>query len=71
MEHQIIFNYDEDDNEVFAEVHLKNYRSFFQRAIVAVKYVFGYKCKYGNWDSFIFKKKDAILLSEFISTKIQ
>lgn len=56
-EHQIILRYDEDDNECYASIHLTNLRGFFSRLKYGLKYIFGYKCRYGAWDEFIFKKE--------------
>lgn len=50
MEHQITFVYDEDDDTIYMETHLTTYRNFFKRFWVGIKYAFGYKCKFGNFD---------------------
>lgn len=53
-EHQMIMRYFEDDLEatVYVDVHLVK-RSFWDRLKYAVKYIFGYKSKYGAWDEII------------------
>jgi hypothetical protein len=61
-EHQILIHYDEDDREVYLHVHLAS-QGFWSRLIYAIKYLFGYKSKYGAWDSFIFRRQDAHKLS--------
>jgi hypothetical protein len=33
---------------------------------VAIKYVFGYTCKYGHWDCFIMQPKDAQRLKDML-----
>ena len=60
VEHQLIMSYFNDDDypEVYAAVHLNIERSFWKRVGSAFKYIFGYKCKYGHFDEFIFKPKD-------------
>lgn len=73
-EHQIIFAHEKIENkghphyedDFYVEVHLHQYRSFFKRLWVAVKYVFGYHCKYGHWDTTIFTKEDATKLKDFL-----
>jgi len=50
-EHTIRFTRDPKEGTVWMEVHLFNWRSIFKRIWVAIKYVFGYRCKYGNWDT--------------------
>lgn len=53
-EHQIIIH--KDDDIVYCSVHLVNL-PFFTRLWNAIKYIFGYKCKYGNFEEFILSKK--------------
>lgn len=52
-EHLVRFTYDLDDPQdeaiVIMEPQLSN-GSFFWRLRRAVRYLFGYKCKYGQWD---------------------
>lgn len=59
-EHQMIFNYDPDENNpiCYAHIHLKK-RSFFQRLKYGLKYIFGYQCRYGAFDEFLFNPDDA------------
>ena len=49
---------EEEDPEVYIEVHLSNYKNFFQRIWGAVKYVFGHQSRYGDFDCFTFKDQD-------------
>ena len=60
-EHQLIFRYfeDEDWKEVYMTTHLSEYNNFWKRLKYAIKYVFGYKSKYGAFDEFILRKEDA------------
>ena len=55
MEHQIVFIWFDDnkDNEVFAQIHLNTEKSFYERLVSGIKYIFGYKSKYGNFDEII------------------
>jgi hypothetical protein len=66
-EHQIIIHKDTDEiKTVVLRTHLVTYKNIFKRSWVAIKYIFGYKSKYGHWDSMIITKnnyqplKDAI-----------
>lgn len=52
-EHQVIFNYDEEDDDIYIHIHLHN-PSFWSR----LKYLFGYKSRYGAWDEIIVSKED-------------
>ena len=56
-EHTLRFVYDDEDDEIYTQVFL-HAPSFFQRVWQAIKYVFGYKCKYGHWDCTLLKKED-------------
>ena len=66
-EHQIRFIYNPEDNYVYSEVHLRKI-SFWRRIIYATKYVFGYKCKYGCFDEFIFTREHISALQKTIDT---
>jgi uncharacterized protein (UPF0297 family) len=57
-EHTLQFIYDEEDKEIHTRVYLNQYRTFWKRILVAIKYVFGYKCSYGDWDTFIMRQED-------------
>ena len=50
-EHTIRLIRDPEEGTVWMEVHLTQWRSVFKRIWVAVAYVFGYRCRYGNWDT--------------------
>lgn len=68
LEHQIVFRYfeDEDWNEVYMTTHLSDCSNFWQRLKYAIKYVFGYKSRYGAFDEFIFRKEDAEKLKSIV-----
>jgi hypothetical protein len=36
--------------DLFLTLQLNQYRSVFKRFITAVKYLFGYECRFGHWD---------------------
>jgi len=57
-EHTLKYTLDPDDGQVWTSVFLNDYRSFWQRLWVALKYLFGYKCKYGHWDCFNMEEAD-------------
>ena len=61
VEHQLIFRYDKEYNDVYISVHLYDYhtgiKGFFIRLWRGIKYAFGYKCKYGAWDEIIVEKE--------------
>lgn len=58
-EHTLRFVFDPEDKEIYTEVYLNHYQNFFKRIWIAIKYVFGYQCKYGHFDCFIMRSDDA------------
>lgn len=68
-EHQLIFSYfpDDEDKEVYVSVHLIPERNILKRIWMAIKYIFGYRCCYGHFDEFIFKKSDAESLQKVVN----
>ena len=73
-EHVLRFIYDPDENDLYTEVKLVQYRNIFQRIWVAIKYICGYKCRYGNWDCTLIKPEDCkgikMLLDKVIKNTI-
>lgn len=67
-EHTLRFMYDEEEKELYTEVYLNQYRSFFKRVYVAIKYIFGYTSKYGHWDCTMISKPKADKLKAFLSS---
>ena len=57
-EHQLLIRYFEDDlgSDVYLEPHLVTHNNFFKRIVVAFKYIFGFKSKYGTWDEMVVNK---------------
>jgi len=54
-EHQIIFKYDTEDKgweNVFISYHLQNH-NFWDRLKYGIKYIFGYRSRYGGWGELI------------------
>jgi hypothetical protein len=54
-EHQLNFRYftDKDDTNLYCTFHLVPERNILKRILKAVKYVFGYKSKYGHFSEVI------------------
>lgn len=67
-EHQIVFSWFEDEygSDVYATIHLRK-RSFWERLKYGLKYIFGYQCKYGAFDEFIFNSNDARRLQKVVN----
>jgi len=65
-DHQLVFIHDDEDNMTYVHVHLSTYRGFFKKLKYAIKYVCGYKSRYGAWDEFILKHDDVGRLKEHL-----
>ncbi len=67
-EHQFLLALYEwgDEVEVFMEPHLATYQNFFERVKTAIRYVFGYRCKYGEWDCVELGEKQLQQMLDFI-----
>lgn len=61
-EHRLVFKLDQltdhEPPELYTEVHLHQYNNIFKRIWIAIKYIFGYKSKYGHFDCTIFQSED-------------
>ncbi len=68
VEHQLIFAYfdDEPNGDVYCSVHLYPETNIWKRIKNGIKYIFGHKSKYGDFDEFILKKEDAPKLEEIL-----
>ena len=69
VEHQLIFTYfdDETKGDVYMSVHLIPESNIWKRIKNAIKYIFGYRSKYGDFDEFIFRSKDSEKLQSIIN----
>ena len=67
-EHQIVFSWFEDDDveNVYATIHLRK-KSLWTRLKYGIKYIFGYQCRYGAFDEFIFNPSDARKLQKVVN----
>ena len=59
-EHVMRWDLDDDSEwpDLYASIFLRNWRNIFKRIWVAIKYVLGYKCRYGHWDCFLLRPED-------------
>ena len=70
IEHQIYFNWVEYENlelkgEVYMEIHLSKL-SFWDRLKHGIKYIFGYRCMFGDFDEVILKKEDVHKIEKIV-----
>jgi len=61
--HQMIISYDDNDDdgwdEVNVEIHLSNYLGFWKRLYHGIRYIFGYRSSYGDFDGLTINPDDA------------
>jgi hypothetical protein len=65
-EHTIRFTLDKEEKEIYTSVFLANHRNIFVRIWFGIKYIFGYKCKYGYFANWTLDKDDADRLSQML-----
>lgn len=67
VEHQAVFRYWLDDEfpTLTLEVHLVRY-GFFIRLVAGIKYIFGYKSRFGSFDEILVNCRDAKELRDFL-----
>lgn len=61
VEHQIIMLHYNDEKYpcVYCTIHLIPESNIFKRIRNAVRYIFGHRCAYGDFEEFIFNPEDA------------
>jgi len=52
--------------EMYLEVHLTTWENVFRRIWTGLKYVSGYKCRYGQWDEVVLSVMDVIRIRQFL-----
>jgi len=69
-EHQMLFQYFIDDEKwdkpIFLSVHLRTWRNFFRRFWDGIRYIFGYKSRYGAFDEVMLYKDEISNLIEYL-----
>ena len=65
IEHQLIFSYSKDFEEVFVHTHLSK-RNFWGRLKYGFKYIFGYQCRFGAFDEIILNNDDVDKLEKIV-----
>jgi len=71
-EHQVVYWVDEEDSQVYMSVFLSPL-PLIERIWVAIKYIFGYKCRYGHWEEFVLgeeHREDLVKIAESLKPKV-
>lgn len=73
IEHNFVVssNLEDNEKELYVSIYLSQYRNFFQRVWVAIKYIFGKKSKYGAWDVVILNEENMIRLKKIIEEELK
>lgn len=66
MEHDMVVQFDSEDEVVYVHTQLAQHRNFFQRAWLALKYIFGHRSKYGHWEETMLDLKKAEELEKML-----
>lgn len=65
-EHLWVVSFDDEDQFVYISPHLSLYKNFLQRCWYALKYIFGYKSKYGCFDSIVISERNVDVLRQIV-----
>ncbi len=60
-----------DEDEVYFSVHMEAPGGVWSRLKTAVKYLFGYDCKYGHFECTTIKRQDAVRFRDLMDRYIQ
>lgn len=66
LEHQVSFWYDQDDDSLYIEPHLVTHRNFLKRLYIGIKYAFGYKSRYGEFDEIVLSPESQKELMQYL-----
>lgn len=71
-EHTLMFNYYRDDDdpslsEIYTTTYIGSTETFWRRLWQFIKFLFGYRCRYGDFDCFSMKAKDIDRLMSLLS----
>lgn len=58
VEHQMVLRFDDDMHIVYVEIHLMPL-AWYKRLWHGIKYIFGYKCCFGDFEEMIISQKHA------------
>lgn len=68
---RFILSLDEYGPEIYTSVFLGDYPWGWKRIWTGIKYLFGYKSKYGHWDCFQMRPEDAERLKAMLDKLIE
>lgn len=66
IEHQIVIQKDDDEKVLYCSIHLSPL-PWYKRIVNGIKYIFGYRSCYGDFDEFMFDKKHIDKLDQMVN----
>jgi hypothetical protein len=69
LEHQVSFWYEQDEGTLYVETHLVTHKNFFKRLWVGLKFAFGYKSRFGEWDEILLDPNSQKELYQWLESK--
>lgn len=66
-EHTLRFILDKEHKKIYTTFFLNHYDQWYKRLWRGIKYIFGYKCKYGHWDVWTLRYEDIDRLKEVLN----
>jgi hypothetical protein len=63
-------NYAEENDVCWVDIQMIQWRSFWKRTYVAIKYIFGHEEKYGHWDCTQLSRDEVEKLKKFLDRAI-
>lgn len=66
-DHQIIFLYDDEWDRIFMHIHISPNRGFWKRLWFGLKYAFGYRSKFGEFDEIVLKPEDVYKFQKIVN----
>lgn len=73
VEHQFLISYWNDHegwDETYVEIHLTKQWPIWRRIVLAVKYIFGYQCRYGAFQEVVLHPDQVRELRDKLNTRI-
>jgi len=71
-DHQFEINWwESEDKEVYFTIHLNDTYSFWNRLVLGIKYIFGFKSRYGNFAEIILMPEDCKEVSKILDEAVK
>lgn len=66
LEHVIRLQYDPENGDINLDVHLTMHEKWYQRVWLAIRYVFGFRSKFGEYDCTMLKVTDYVAVRKMM-----